>query len=202
MVLPLACVLASEPLGASMFIAAFVAGLATQAGFRDVGRHSVEFAEDWGQLFNLAVFFLFGLLVARAWTQLTPAALLYAALSLTAVRMLPVWMPMRTCCMPASTSMSILSRRQVRALAMTPNGRPMRRLYSRANRSNCAGERWKKSSSEKPTNSMHPNFLTWYSISSRVRSTPMRRSGEFPHRAWYRQLLQYEQLWGQPREAM
>jgi NhaP-type Na+/H+ or K+/H+ antiporter len=90
--LPLLCILASEAAGASMFIAAFIAGLAVQVGFREAGRHSIEFAEDWGQLFNLAVFFLFGLLVARAWTQLTPAALLYAALSLTAVRMLPVWL--------------------------------------------------------------------------------------------------------------
>jgi len=73
-----------------MFIAAFIAGLAVQVGFKEAGRHSVEFAEDWGQMFNLAVFFLFGLLAARAWTQFTPAALLYAALSLTAVRMLPV----------------------------------------------------------------------------------------------------------------
>ena len=47
--LPLACVLASEATGASMFIAAFVAGLAAQAGYRDVGRHSVEFTEEWGQ---------------------------------------------------------------------------------------------------------------------------------------------------------
>ncbi len=90
--LPLLCILASEAVGASMFIAAFIAGLAVQVGFKEAGRHSVEFAEDWGQLFNLAVFFLFGLLVARAWTQFTPAALLYAALSLTAVRMLPVWL--------------------------------------------------------------------------------------------------------------
>lgn len=88
--LPLLCILASEAAGASMFIAAFIAGLAVQVGFKEAGRHSVEFAEDWGQMFNLAVFFLFGLLAARAWTQFTPAALLYAALSLTAVRMLPV----------------------------------------------------------------------------------------------------------------
>jgi len=90
--LPLLCILASEAAGASMFIAAFIAGLAVQVGFKEAGMHSVEFAEDWGQLFNLAVFFLFGLLVARAWTQFTLAALLYAALSLTAVRMLPVWL--------------------------------------------------------------------------------------------------------------
>jgi hypothetical protein len=45
-------VLASEATGASMFIAAFVAGLSTQAGFSEVGEHSVEFPEEWGQLFK------------------------------------------------------------------------------------------------------------------------------------------------------
>ena len=63
--LPLLCVMASEAVGASMFIAAFVAGLAVQVGFKEAGKHSVEFTEEWGQLLNLSVFFLFGLLVAR-----------------------------------------------------------------------------------------------------------------------------------------
>ena len=88
--LPLLCVIASEATGASMFIAAFVAGLAAQAGFGEVGRKSVEFTEDWGQLFNFFVFFLFGLLVTRAWTQFSPAAVLYGLLSLTVIRMVPV----------------------------------------------------------------------------------------------------------------
>jgi len=88
--LPLACVLASEACGASMFISAFVAGLAAKAGFDEVGRHSVEFAEEWGQLFNFFIFFLFGLLVARAATRFDAAMVLYAVLSLTVVRMVPV----------------------------------------------------------------------------------------------------------------
>jgi sodium/hydrogen antiporter len=88
--LPLLCLVASEPAGASMFIAAFAAGLAVQAGFKEAGRHSVEFAEEWGQLLNLTVFLLFGLLVARDWPQFSPAAAGYAILSLTVVRMLPV----------------------------------------------------------------------------------------------------------------
>lgn len=88
--LPLLCVIASEATGASMFIAAFVAGLAAQAGFGEVGRKSVEFTEDWGQLFNFFVFFLFGLFVARAWAQFSLAAALYGFLSLTVVRMVPV----------------------------------------------------------------------------------------------------------------
>jgi NhaP-type Na+/H+ or K+/H+ antiporter len=73
-----------------MFIAAFVAGLCVQVGFGDAGKHSVTFAENWGQLLNLSVFFLFGALVVRAWPQLEPRFLVYGVLSLTMVRMVPV----------------------------------------------------------------------------------------------------------------
>ena len=89
-VLPLLCLVTSEPVGASMFIAAFVAGLAVQVGFQDAGKHSVEFTEEWGQVINLSVFFLFGMVVARSWLHITAAHVLYAILSLTVVRMLPV----------------------------------------------------------------------------------------------------------------
>lgn len=89
-VLPVLCLLASEEVGASMFIAAFVAGLSVRATFPRAGEHAVEFAEDWGQLFNLAVFFLFGLLVERVLGRLEPGFFLYAVLSLTVIRMLPV----------------------------------------------------------------------------------------------------------------
>ena len=88
--LPLLCVLAAEAVGASMFIAAFVAGLAVQVGFKEAGRHAAEFTEESGQLLVLAVFFLFGIAVARAWGDFTWNLVLYAALSLTVVRMLPV----------------------------------------------------------------------------------------------------------------
>ena len=76
--LPLLCLMASEAVGASMFIAAFVAGLAVQVGFKEAGKHSVEFTEEWGQLVNLSVFFLFGLLVARQWQNFTVPLLIYA----------------------------------------------------------------------------------------------------------------------------
>jgi len=88
--LPVLGLLACEQVGASMFIAAFVAGLAVQPGFKQAAKHSVEFTEEWGQLFNLSVFFLFGLLVVRAWSQFNALHALYAVLSLTVVRMLPV----------------------------------------------------------------------------------------------------------------
>lgn len=89
-VLPILCMAASEMADASMFIASFVAGLAVQVGFKEAGEHSVEFAEEWGQLFNLSVFFLFGMLIVRDWPQFAPSAWIYAIVSLTIVRMLPV----------------------------------------------------------------------------------------------------------------
>jgi len=88
--LPVVSILACEPLGGSMFIAAYIAGLAVQFGFGEAGRHSMEFTEGWGQLFAYFVFFLFGLLAARAFGQFTLIHLGYAILSLTLIRMLPV----------------------------------------------------------------------------------------------------------------
>ncbi|HUI85290.1 MAG TPA: cation:proton antiporter [Candidatus Binatia bacterium] len=88
--LPLMCLLLAEMVDASMFIAAFVAGLAVQIPFPEAGKHSVDFAEEWGQMFNLTVFFLFGMLVVRDWPQFTVGCWVYALLSLTVVRMLPV----------------------------------------------------------------------------------------------------------------
>lgn len=88
--LPLMCVIASEASGASMFIAAYVAGFAVQISFADAGKHSVEFTETWGQLFDFFVFFLFGVLVGQAWSGFDVTHLVYAVLSLTLVRILPV----------------------------------------------------------------------------------------------------------------
>lgn len=88
--LPLLCLLVSDVVAASMFIAAFVAGLAVQKGFPDAGRHSLEFGEIWGQIINLSVFFLFGMVVARNWRDIDLAIVAYAVLSLTVVRLVPV----------------------------------------------------------------------------------------------------------------
>jgi len=60
-----------------------------------VGRHSVEFAEDWGRLFDFFIFFVFGLLAARTLADFTVAIVLYGALSLTLIRMLPVAIALR-----------------------------------------------------------------------------------------------------------
>ncbi|MFT5730483.1 MAG: NhaP-type Na+/H+ or K+/H+ antiporter [Desulforhopalus sp.] len=92
---PLCCAITAETVGASMFIAAFVAGLAVQIGYREVGKHSVEFTEEWGQLVNLSIFFLFGLLVALTFQEFNLKHLLYAIISLTLVRMIPVWLALK-----------------------------------------------------------------------------------------------------------
>ena len=73
-----------------MFIAAYLAGLTTQKSFTDAGAHSAEFAEGWGQLFNFIVFLLFGIIVARTISHASLLHVLYAVVSLTMVRMLPV----------------------------------------------------------------------------------------------------------------
>jgi NhaP-type Na+/H+ or K+/H+ antiporter len=73
-----------------MFIAAYVAGLFVQIRYTEAGHQAAEFSEHWGRLFNFFVFFLFGLFVARDRGNFDAAVLLYAILSLTLVRMLPV----------------------------------------------------------------------------------------------------------------
>jgi sodium/hydrogen antiporter len=88
--LPILSMIFSEPTDASMFIVSFVAGMTSQIGFKEVGDHSVEFTEGWGQLFNLFVFFFLGLMVPQAWYLVNPDLAVYAILSLTIVRMLPV----------------------------------------------------------------------------------------------------------------
>ncbi len=88
--LPVLCLILSKQLAASPFIAAFAAGLAVQVFFKHAGKHSVEFTEEWGRIINLSVFYLFGLLIGRVDGLLTAAPFIYAILSLTIVRMLPV----------------------------------------------------------------------------------------------------------------
>ncbi len=88
--LPLLCLAICQLVDASMFIAAFVAGLAVQTGLKDVAEQSVPFGGQWGKLANLSVFFLFGLFVVRDWPLFDRRLWLYALLSLTLVRMVPV----------------------------------------------------------------------------------------------------------------
>lgn len=90
LMLPLLCLLASEPVGASPFIAAFAGGLGVRVGFKQVSERMIEFSRQQGQLLDLFIFFLFGLVTGSVLGEFNLAVALYAILSLTVIRMLPV----------------------------------------------------------------------------------------------------------------
>lgn len=83
--------LAADLVGGNGFIAAFVAGAATGNTLKHVNEEIYEFAESEGQLLNLVIFFLFGvILLPQAWPRISGEMLAYALASLTLIRMLPV----------------------------------------------------------------------------------------------------------------
>jgi sodium/hydrogen antiporter len=76
--------------GGNGFIAAFVGGGAAGMAAGPLRERLLDFAEEEGQLLNLAVFFIFGVFAAEVLGELTWQAVAYAVVSLTVVRMLPV----------------------------------------------------------------------------------------------------------------
>jgi len=76
--------------GGSGFIAAVVAGLTAGVILKKSEENLVEFAEIEGQLLNLIMFFILGGFAGRFLPDFTWQVLLYAVLSLTIVRILPV----------------------------------------------------------------------------------------------------------------
>lgn len=81
----------SLALGGNGFIAAFGAGLLFGFITRDHLREASEFTETFGTLLALFVWAVFGAnFIAPLLTSFNPLALLYALLSLTLIRMLPV----------------------------------------------------------------------------------------------------------------
>jgi len=73
------------------FLAAFIAGLTMGNVHRGVCDYLFDFAESEGQLLTVLTFFLFGaVIVPEVIGHVTPMILLYAILSLTIVRMVPV----------------------------------------------------------------------------------------------------------------
>jgi sodium/hydrogen antiporter len=88
--LPVFSMILSGPTGASMFIVAFVAGMVSRIGYKEVGENSLEFTEGWGQILNFFVFFFLGLMTSRGLSLIRLDLVVYAILSLTLVRMFPV----------------------------------------------------------------------------------------------------------------
>jgi sodium/hydrogen antiporter len=85
----LAFVLADEA-GGNGFIAAFVGGMAAGRVGAVSGERISEFTEEQGQLLRLAVFMIFGTVAISFLDDADFGIVLYAALSLTLVRMVPV----------------------------------------------------------------------------------------------------------------
>ena len=79
-------------LGGSGFVAAFVAGLAFKAGTRRRAGTAVRFTEALGGLLSIAVWLIFGLVVVAEHLigGFDVAVVLFAVLSLTLIRMVPV----------------------------------------------------------------------------------------------------------------
>ena len=85
--------LAADLVGGNGFIAAFTAGVATGNTLKKVNEEIYEFAESEGQLLNLIIFFVFGVaLLPQAWSQVSWDIIAYALLSLTLIRMIPVFL--------------------------------------------------------------------------------------------------------------
>ena len=85
--------LAADLVGGNGFIAAFTAGVATGNTLKKVNEEIYEFAESEGQLLNLIIFFVFGVaLLPQAWGQVSWNIIVYALLSLTLIRMIPVFL--------------------------------------------------------------------------------------------------------------
>ena len=88
--LALIAFVAADEVGGNGFIAAFVGGGAAGMAAGPVTARVLDFAEEEGELLNLAVFFLFGVFAAEVLGDVTWQVVAYAVLSLTVVRMLPV----------------------------------------------------------------------------------------------------------------
>jgi sodium/hydrogen antiporter len=80
----------ADQIGGNGFIAAFVGGLAVRPTVESVGEQLIHFTEAEGQLLNLSVFFIFGVLVIGLIQPLSWEVVVYVLLSLTVIRMLPV----------------------------------------------------------------------------------------------------------------
>jgi NhaP-type Na+/H+ or K+/H+ antiporter len=80
----------ADQIGGNGFIAAFVGGLVVGPTMERVGERLIRFTEAEGQLLNLSVFFIFGVLVVGLTQPLRWEVVLYGLLSLTLIRLLPI----------------------------------------------------------------------------------------------------------------
>lgn len=86
--------LAEKVVGGNGFIAAFAAGALVRVGYQEAHERMAEFSDAWGDLLIYFVFFFFGLMAMPELRHLAAPYWIYAVLSLTLVRMLPVGIAM------------------------------------------------------------------------------------------------------------
>jgi sodium/hydrogen antiporter len=92
MILPVLTYLTTTTLGGNGFVAAFVAGIAAgTVGREEVTEERLQLTNDVGTLISAAVWFVFGSLIPNVVARgISWNVLLYAVLSLTLIRMVPV----------------------------------------------------------------------------------------------------------------
>ncbi len=89
--LAILCFATAQALGGSGFIAAFVGGLLASYLFTQQKHHLLKASEEFASLLSVVTWVVFGaLVIPRAWSSLTLNVWLYAVLSLTVIRILPV----------------------------------------------------------------------------------------------------------------
>jgi NhaP-type Na+/H+ or K+/H+ antiporter len=89
--LAILCFATAQTLGGSGFIAAFVGGLLASHLFSEQKHHLLEASEEFATPLSVITWIVFGtLVIPRVWDSLTLTIWLYAVLSLTVIRILPV----------------------------------------------------------------------------------------------------------------
>lgn len=87
--------LVADTVGGSGFVAAFLAGMASGAMGGKVEEEEIIFAEAEGSILSLSVFFIFGVVAATRLPDIGFSEVVYAVLSLTVIRMVPVAISLR-----------------------------------------------------------------------------------------------------------
>jgi NhaP-type Na+/H+ or K+/H+ antiporter len=94
----------AELAGGNGFVAAFVGGMAFGSSIKNPCSFLYEFMENEGQLLMLVTFFVFGaVLLPEGMADLSVQAVIFAVLSLTVIRMLPVYVSLAGTGTPFST---------------------------------------------------------------------------------------------------
>ena len=102
------CFALAQQLGGSGFIAAFVGGLFTGHFLGHRKENFLESNESFSEVLSICVWAVFGATaVATAFVQFPWQAWLYAAASLTLLRMLPVWLSLMGTTMPTGSKLFI-----------------------------------------------------------------------------------------------